>query len=84
MTRQEYLMEQVENVVNKHILPTINEKQTTEYKDQINKINLLGFLYSVNRVEPLTMLMKLARILNQEDFDKVIKEYDENYKGERK
>ena len=76
MTRQEYLKQEIEKCINDYILPTLQGNKKT-YENYVSFVNLIAFMYGVGRMKPLTTLMKLARVLTQEDFDNLIEKYEE-------
>jgi len=55
MTQKQYLQQEVETLVNDFVLPKLKEKKLTP--DEIRRINLNGFLYSVDRIPPLIWLI---------------------------
>lgn len=75
MTRQEYLNEQVENLINGVITPLLQKQELS--KDIIQTINTKGFLYSVGRLDALEFLMIVTRYLNDSDMEEVYKYFRE-------
>ena len=65
MTRQEFLCSKVEAIVNGKIIPMLNQRENKD-QNNIDKLNMAGFLYSVSRLDPLAYLMTAARQLTFE------------------
>ena len=70
MTRKEYLIKEIEQQ-NKKIIDILNNREQKD-TEQIKKINFYGFLYSVERLDPLTYHMILSQQLTSEEIKKLI------------
>ena len=71
MTRQEYLIKEIEKQ-NEKIINILNNREQKD-PEQIKKINFYGFLYSVDRLDPLTYHMILSQQLTNEEIKQLIK-----------
>ena len=80
MTRIEYLVEVAGNWTNK-IVSVLNQRENPN-KEEINKMNLKGFLYQCGRISPLEYLCELARILTEDEWNQVKKEVKDDTKND--
>ena len=77
MTRDEYFKQQVEDLINKEILPRLKKREKDMSKEDIAEINNIGLFYSVDRYHPLQVLIKLARILTNEEYEEIMNSFKE-------
>lgn len=73
MTRDEYLHNQVEDLINNGIIPILKRKTLGEL--EIEAINRNAFLYSCDRLHPFQILMWFARYLEPKEYEEVMVEY---------
>ncbi len=77
MKRDEYFKQQVEDLINKEILPRFKEREKNMSKEDITEINNIGLFYSVGRYHPLQVLIKLARMLTDEEYEEIMNKFKE-------
>ena len=77
MTREEYFKKQVEELVNNDILPILKEREKDMSQAEINLINNQAFFYSVDRVHPLQVIITLSRLLNDDEYNRIMGKFKE-------
>lgn len=72
MTRKEYLQNEVEKLCNEVIIPILNKNIIEE---RVKKLNKDMFFYGVGRLSPLQILMRITRVLTDEEYEEVMEHF---------
>lgn len=78
MTREQYLEKQVLDLINLELLPRMRNSKGQD--DRNRYMSFFNMLYTSSRVHPLQLLLMYGRVLTNEEWDLIMKTFEEeNY-----